>query len=91
MPEEDTRLRELVARHGEKSWIRIASEMGNRSDIQCRYRFKQLDNALRMEKHEIERKPQRRQMLPSIQSLIADFQIPILQCPRAAAIFSGIG
>jgi hypothetical protein len=40
--EEDDRLMGLVARFGEKSWTRVAGEIGNRSDVQCRYRYKQL-------------------------------------------------
>jgi hypothetical protein len=40
--EQDERLVELVGIYGEKSWTRIASELGNRCDVQCRYRYKQL-------------------------------------------------
>ncbi|OHS97979.1 hypothetical protein TRFO_09130 [Tritrichomonas foetus] len=40
--EEDNRLLELVAKYGQKSWTKISSEFGNRCDVQCRYRFKQL-------------------------------------------------
>jgi hypothetical protein len=40
--EEEALLLELVARHGQKSWIRISSALGNRSDVQCRYRFHQI-------------------------------------------------
>jgi hypothetical protein len=36
---EDEQLRALVQRYGEKSWARIASIMGNRSDVQCRYHY----------------------------------------------------
>jgi hypothetical protein len=43
--EQDDKLVELVARYGEKSWTRIASELGNRCDVQCRYRYKQLEKA----------------------------------------------
>jgi len=39
--EEDEQLCALVALNGE-SWLQIASIMGNRSDVQCRYRYKQL-------------------------------------------------
>jgi hypothetical protein len=42
---EDEKLRDLVERFGRKQWTRIAKEMGNRCDIQCRYRFSQLQNA----------------------------------------------
>jgi hypothetical protein len=38
-PEEEQRLLALVAEHGEKSWTTIALHLGNRSDVQCRYRY----------------------------------------------------
>jgi hypothetical protein len=40
--DQDARLLELIAIHGEKNWTRVSTELGNRCDIQCRYRFKQL-------------------------------------------------
>jgi hypothetical protein len=40
--DDDDRLIGLVALYGEKSWTRVASELGNRCDVQCRYRYKQL-------------------------------------------------
>lgn len=40
--EEEDKLIALINEHGDKSWTRIASKMGNRSDVQCRYKFKQL-------------------------------------------------
>jgi hypothetical protein len=41
--ESEGRLQELVERFGTKSWSRIASEMGNRSDVQCRYHYYQMN------------------------------------------------
>ena len=41
-PEEDKQLESLVRIHGEKSWTKIASIMSNRSDVQCRYHYRQL-------------------------------------------------
>lgn len=41
-PEEDKTLESLVRIHGAKSWTKIASIMGNRSDVQCRYHYKQI-------------------------------------------------
>jgi hypothetical protein len=41
-PEDDTRLDGLVERYGTKSWTKVANEMGNRSDVQCRYHYKQM-------------------------------------------------
>lgn len=40
--EEDKKLMDLIARYGPKSWTKIAAEFGNRCDVQCRYRFKQI-------------------------------------------------
>jgi hypothetical protein len=39
---EEVELIQLVARYGEKSWKRISGEIGNRSDVQCRYHFQQM-------------------------------------------------
>jgi hypothetical protein len=41
-PVQDDRLIELVALYGEKCWTRVAMELGNRCDVQCRYRYRQL-------------------------------------------------
>jgi hypothetical protein len=38
--EEEERLLAAVDTHGDKAWTRIAAEMGNRSDVQCRFRFR---------------------------------------------------
>jgi hypothetical protein len=40
--QEEDDLVALVTRLGEKSWKRVAAELGNRSDVQCRYRYQQL-------------------------------------------------
>lgn len=40
--EETNRLLELIQRYGVKSWIKVAAEMKNRSDVQCRYHYIQL-------------------------------------------------
>jgi hypothetical protein len=45
-PEEEAKLLKLVAQFGDKSWIRISAAMGNRSDIQCRYRYLHLQRGL---------------------------------------------
>ncbi|EAY09044.1 Myb-like DNA-binding domain containing protein [Trichomonas vaginalis G3] len=39
---EDQLLLNLVARFGDHSWTKIAEFMGNRSDVQCRYRYSQI-------------------------------------------------
>ena len=38
--EEEEKLIEAIKSYGTKSWTRISSEMGNRSDVQCRFRYK---------------------------------------------------
>lgn len=40
--EEEQKLIDLINTHGDKSWTKIASKMGNRSDVQCRYKYRQL-------------------------------------------------
>ena len=49
--EEESKLLKLVSLYGEKSWTKISSEMGNRSDVQCRYHYKQI-NPLKSKKHD---------------------------------------
>lgn len=41
-PQEDSNLLNYVKIHGNKKWSKISSLIGNRSDVQCRYRYKQL-------------------------------------------------
>lgn len=41
-PQEDSTLLNYVKIHGNKKWSKISSLIGNRSDVQCRYRYKQL-------------------------------------------------
>jgi len=40
--EDDLVLLRLVSIYGERGWTHIAAGMGNRSDVQCRYHYKQL-------------------------------------------------
>ena len=40
--EDDERLIELVNQYGEKSWMKVSIELGNRSDVQCRYHYNRL-------------------------------------------------
>lgn len=40
--EEELRLIDLVNTYGDKSWTKISSELGHRSDVQCRYKYQQL-------------------------------------------------
>ena len=41
-PDEENKLKNLVDKYGEKSWVKIAAEMEHRSDVQCRYRYNQI-------------------------------------------------
>ncbi|KAK8892061.1 hypothetical protein M9Y10_029283 [Tritrichomonas musculus] len=43
--EDDKQLQELVELYGDKSWTKIANILGNRSDVQCRYHYRQLTNS----------------------------------------------
>jgi hypothetical protein len=40
--EDDQKLEELVNCYGTRNWTKVAGEMGNRSDVQCRYHYKQM-------------------------------------------------
>lgn len=40
--EEDEQLKQLVQTYGDKAWTKIAAAFGNRSDVQCRYHYRQL-------------------------------------------------
>jgi hypothetical protein len=45
---DEDKLESLVARYGEKSWKKVSSHFGNRSDVQCRYHYQQQQrNSLR--------------------------------------------
>ena len=39
---EDEQLKQLVQAYGEKAWTKIAAAFGNRSDVQCRYHYRQI-------------------------------------------------
>jgi hypothetical protein len=45
LPEEEARLMDLVSKFGVKAWTQIAQEMLNRSDVQCRYHYLQIQRA----------------------------------------------
>jgi hypothetical protein len=38
--EEEQKLIDSVRIHGNKAWTRIATDLGNRSDVQCRFRYR---------------------------------------------------
>lgn len=52
--EEDEKLINCVKIFGEKSWQKISSIMGNRSDSQCRFRYKQITNQSENTEHSYE-------------------------------------
>jgi hypothetical protein len=41
-PESEHHLLVLVARYGDSSWSKVSAELGDRCDIQCRYKYQQL-------------------------------------------------
>ena len=38
-PEEEEKLIKIVQTYGTKQWTRVANEMGNRCDVQCRFKY----------------------------------------------------
>ena len=44
--EEETKLLELVGYYGTKAWFKISQIFGNRSDVQCRYKYMQLSKLM---------------------------------------------
>jgi hypothetical protein len=44
-PAEEQRLHELVDQYGERNWAKIASVLGNRSDVQVRYHYLQIEES----------------------------------------------
>jgi hypothetical protein len=42
---DDLKFANLVALHGQDGWTAVSQRMGNRSDVQCRYRYLQLKRA----------------------------------------------
>jgi hypothetical protein len=71
---EEQRLVGLVRQLGDRSWTRIASQMGNRSDVQCSYKYKQLQKEMRSDARPVrplaEPNPPRRVRLLSVATLI---------------------
>jgi hypothetical protein len=68
---EDEKLRDLVRKYGQKQWTRIAKEFGNRCDVQCRYRFIQLQKAHFSAAPWTESVQKAKTKLPPIENLIA--------------------
>lgn len=54
---EESLLLQLVQLYGDRSWTQIAAKIGNRSDVQCRYKYKQMmKDKLLQSKSSFERK-----------------------------------
>ena len=70
-PEDNEKLLELVNEFGETAWAKIASSMGNRSDVQCRYHFQQLKKNNQKTSNSTEIRTQVSQKLP--------LEIPLLK------------
>lgn len=51
---EEDKLVHLIAQNGDKSWTQIAAKMGNRSDVQCRYKYKQLQRESQKTDHPLQ-------------------------------------
>lgn len=49
--EEDNMLISLVSYYGDRSWTKVASKLGNRSDVQCRYHYKQIHRDFQSHAH----------------------------------------
>jgi hypothetical protein len=47
-PSEEAELVRQVATHGDKAWKRVATNLGNRSDVQCRYHYGRLEGTCRL-------------------------------------------
>lgn len=73
-PEDEALLSELVDKYGNKAWTKIATEMGNRSDVQCRYHYKQMLNGIVT--------PADRSKLTISQSFPASLMIPKNPAPQ---------
>ncbi|KAH0793373.1 Myb-like DNA-binding domain containing protein [Histomonas meleagridis] len=41
-PEEEQNLLQLIDKYGDRAWTKISAELGNRSDAQCRYHYRQM-------------------------------------------------
>jgi hypothetical protein len=59
----DEKLSALIRRFGPRNWVKIAKEMGSRSDVQCRHRY------IQIKRNQVE-PPTHRALLPSIDTLL---------------------
>lgn len=68
--EEDKKLMDIVSKFGEKRWMRISSEMGNRSDVQCRHRYFSIKKSM---EENIQKSPKFK--FPSIKEIVKEENI----------------
>jgi hypothetical protein len=64
-PDEEEKLGRLVDKYGTKGWMKIAGEMGHRSDVQCRYHYNQM--------HRITEESAK----PAARSIVGSISIPV--------------
>lgn len=67
--EEMEKLMALVAKYGSNQWVKVAAEMENRCDVQCRYKYAQIQ---RNSAKNAEREGPAPPRLPSISDIIND-------------------
>ena len=89
---EDMRLMQLVQRFGDKAWTKIASLMGNRSDVQCRYHYHQLSRDMtqlvRIAEEPNKLSPFAQQQVQQIKPFFAAkstprFSVPVIPTPES--------
>lgn len=55
--EEETQLLNLVNLFGTKCWMKVAKKLGNRSDVQCRYKYQQMERSTAIKNSQFENVP----------------------------------
>ena len=63
-PEEDEKLLSIVKNMSKISWTKVASLLGNRSDVQCRYHYSQLIRKINEKKENSFKKPNILKQIP---------------------------
>ncbi|OHT15673.1 Myb-like DNA-binding domain containing protein [Tritrichomonas foetus] len=71
--DEDQKLLMLVEKYGKKNWVRIASCLGDRCDVQCRYRYQKINP----DKMQSAKAPSAQMPLPPISILLNQMNIQI--------------
>lgn len=86
---DDMKLRELVQTYGAKNWVKIASLFGNRSDIQVRYRWRQLEKT--SEIYDCQDKIKFTQRIQKLETSHTMFDCQIPDSPKLIISYSAIG